>query len=143
MRRDAWVACERCSDTYWVKVYIYPKPKRRPRWHGAILALLAYAVSLIAFLYRTSRHRSPRARVVATAGFLVLILLFGGISNAVFRRAEPTSRGGPLRASHLANGLTGPLADYGSWREQVESSVNRAHDAKYDGQGDQHPHRKD
>jgi len=31
MQRDAWVACERCSDTAIVVVYFYPKPKRRPR----------------------------------------------------------------------------------------------------------------
>jgi uncharacterized protein (DUF983 family) len=30
-RRDAWVACERCSGTARVVFYVYPKPKRRPR----------------------------------------------------------------------------------------------------------------
>ena len=68
----------------------------------AVLALLAFAVSLVAFLYRTSRHRSSRAWAVATGGFLVLVLLFGGISNAVSRDAEPTSRGGSSSASHSA-----------------------------------------
>jgi micrococcal nuclease len=68
----------------------------------AVLALLAFAVSLVAFLYRTSRHRSSRAWAVATGGFLVLVLLFGGISNAVSRHAEPTSRGGSSSASHDA-----------------------------------------
>jgi hypothetical protein len=29
--RDAWVACERCSGTMRVLVYVYPKPKRRQR----------------------------------------------------------------------------------------------------------------
>ncbi len=65
----------------------------------AILALLAFAVSLVAFLYRTSRHRSSRAWAVATGGFLVLVLLFGGISNALSRNAEPTSSGGPSSES--------------------------------------------
>jgi hypothetical protein len=37
----------------------------------AILALLAFAVSLVALLYRTSRHRSSRAWAMATGGFLV------------------------------------------------------------------------
>jgi hypothetical protein len=60
-----------------------------------ILALLAFAVSLVAFLYRTSRHRSSEAWAVATGGFLVVILLFGGISNAVSWCAEPTSSEGP------------------------------------------------
>ena len=68
----------------------------------AILALLVFAVSLVAFLYRTSRHRSSRAWAMATGGFLVLVLLFGGISNAVSRHAEPTSGGGPSGASHAA-----------------------------------------
>ena len=31
VQHDAWVACERCSGTAWVVVYVYPKPKRRPR----------------------------------------------------------------------------------------------------------------
>jgi micrococcal nuclease len=68
----------------------------------AILALLAFAVSLVAILYRTSRHRSSRAWSVATGAFLVLVLLFGGISNAVSRRAEPISREAPSSASHGA-----------------------------------------
>lgn len=28
---SAWVACERCSGTGRAVVYVYPKPKRRPR----------------------------------------------------------------------------------------------------------------
>jgi endonuclease YncB( thermonuclease family) len=66
----------------------------------AVLALLAIAVSLVAFLYRTSRHRSSGAWAVATGGFLVLALIFGGISNAVARHAEPTPEGGPSSASY-------------------------------------------
>ena len=49
----------------------------------AVLALLAFAVSLVAFLYQTSMHRSSRAWAVATGGFLVLVLLLGGISSAI------------------------------------------------------------
>ena len=30
-QRDAWVVCERCAGTARVVVYLYPKPKRRPR----------------------------------------------------------------------------------------------------------------
>jgi micrococcal nuclease len=48
-----------------------------------VLALLAFAVSLVAFLYQTSRHRASRGWAVATGGFLVLVLLFGAVSNAV------------------------------------------------------------
>ena len=68
----------------------------------AVLALLAFAVSLVGFLYRTSRHRSSGAWAVATGGFLGLVLLFGGISNAVSRNAEPASSGGPSSASRGA-----------------------------------------
>jgi micrococcal nuclease len=68
----------------------------------AILALLAFAVSLVAFLYRTSRHTSSRAWAAATGGFLVLVLLFGGISNAVSRHSEPISGEDPSSASHGA-----------------------------------------
>jgi hypothetical protein len=49
----------------------------------AVLALLAFAVSLVAFLVQTSRHRSSRRWALATGAFLVLVLLFGTISNAV------------------------------------------------------------
>jgi hypothetical protein len=31
VRRDAWVACERCWGTGRAVVYIYPKPKRHSR----------------------------------------------------------------------------------------------------------------
>jgi hypothetical protein len=31
MQRGAWVACERCSGTARVVVYLYPKLKRRQR----------------------------------------------------------------------------------------------------------------
>jgi hypothetical protein len=32
--RGAWVACERCSGTARVVVYVYPKLKRRPLQRG-------------------------------------------------------------------------------------------------------------
>jgi hypothetical protein len=56
----------------------------------AVLALLAFAVSLVAFLVQTSRHRSSRGWAVATGGFLVLVLLSGTISNAVSRQSGLT-----------------------------------------------------
>jgi hypothetical protein len=34
-QRGAWVACERCSGTGRVVVYLYPNLKRRPRQRGA------------------------------------------------------------------------------------------------------------
>src|SRR5215216_1297459 len=56
----------------------------------AVLAVLAFAVSLVAFLVQTSRHRSSRRWAVATGTFLVLVLLFGTISNAVSRHSGLT-----------------------------------------------------
>ncbi len=49
----------------------------------AVIALLGFAVSLVAFLVQISRHRSSRGWAVATGAFLVLVLLFGTVSNAV------------------------------------------------------------
>jgi hypothetical protein len=54
----------------------------------AVLALLAFAVSVVAFLIQTSRHKSTRGWAVATGAFL--ILLFGGISNAISRHSRLT-----------------------------------------------------
>jgi micrococcal nuclease len=65
----------------------------------AVLALLAFAVSLIAFLVQTSRHRSSRGWAVATAAFLVMVLLFGTISNAVSRHSGLTLNEGRSNAS--------------------------------------------
>jgi micrococcal nuclease len=56
----------------------------------AVLALLAFAVSLVTLLVQTSRHRSSRGWAMATAGFLVLVLLFGTISNVVSRQSGLT-----------------------------------------------------
>jgi micrococcal nuclease len=56
----------------------------------AILALLSFAISLVAFLFQTSRHRPTRGWAMATGAFLVLVLLFGTISNAVSRHSGLT-----------------------------------------------------
>jgi len=56
----------------------------------AVLAMLAFAVSVVAFLLQTSRHRSSKGWAVATVGFLALVLLFGSISNAVSRQSGLT-----------------------------------------------------
>ena len=68
----------------------------------AVLALLAFAVSLVAFLHQTSMHRSSSAWAVATGGFLVLVLLLGGNSSAISRYAEPTSKVSPSSTSRGA-----------------------------------------
>jgi endonuclease YncB( thermonuclease family) len=56
----------------------------------AVLALLAFAVSVVAFLVQTSRHKPTRGWAVATGAFLVLVLLSGTISNAVSRHSGLT-----------------------------------------------------
>jgi endonuclease YncB( thermonuclease family) len=56
----------------------------------AILALLAFAVCLVAFLIQTSRHRSSKGWALAAGGFLVLVLVSGGISAAVSRQSGLT-----------------------------------------------------
>jgi micrococcal nuclease len=56
----------------------------------AVIALLAFAVSLVAFLFQTSRHKPTRGWAVGTGAFLVLVLLFGTISNAVSRHSGLT-----------------------------------------------------
>jgi hypothetical protein len=49
----------------------------------AVIALLAFAVSVVAFLVQTSRHKPSRGWAAAAGASLVLVLIFGGISNAV------------------------------------------------------------
>jgi hypothetical protein len=56
----------------------------------AVLAFLAFAVSLVALLVQTSRHKPTRRWAMATGAFLVLVLLFGGVSNAVSRQSGLT-----------------------------------------------------
>jgi hypothetical protein len=51
----------------------------------AVLALLAFAVSLVVILYQTSRDKPSRGWALATGAFLVVVLLFATISNAVSR----------------------------------------------------------
>jgi len=58
----------------------------------AVLALLAFAVSLVAFLIQASKHKPSRGWALATGAFLVLELLFGTISNAVSRHRRSVAR---------------------------------------------------
>src|SRR3954452_4359318 len=65
----------------------------------AVLALLAFAVSLVAFLFQTSRHKSSKGWAMATGGFLVLTLISGGISNTVSGQSVLTVSENQPRAS--------------------------------------------
>jgi micrococcal nuclease len=59
----------------------------------AILALLAFAVCMVGFLIQTSRHRSSRVWSLAAGVSLVLLLVFGTLSNAVSRQSGLTLTG--------------------------------------------------
>jgi micrococcal nuclease len=56
----------------------------------AVLALLAFAVSVVVFLIQTSRHRNARGWAAAAGASLVLVLVFGGIANAVRGESGPS-----------------------------------------------------
>ena len=56
----------------------------------AVIALLVFAVSVVVFLVQTSRHR-PSGRWAAAAGAsLALVLVFGGIANALRGESGPS-----------------------------------------------------
>lgn len=82
-----------------------------------ILALLAFAVSVVAFLIQTSRHRASRRWAVAAGSSLVLVLIFGGISNAVqgtgvpslSREAERRGDGQEFNQAHLHHDATATI----------------------------------
>jgi micrococcal nuclease len=59
----------------------------------AILALVAFAVSVVGFLIQTSRHRPSRVWAVAAGASLVLLLVFGSLSNSVSRQSGQTLTG--------------------------------------------------
>ena len=79
----------------------------------AILALLAFAVSVVAFLIQTSRHRSSRRWVAAAGASLVLVLVFGGISNAVRGESSPSPSAGQAEWN-VGQGFRQGHADYGA-----------------------------
>jgi micrococcal nuclease len=70
----------------------------------AILALLAFAVSVVAFLVQTSRHRPSRRWIMTAGASLVLVLVFGTLSNAVSRQSGLTLTGEQASASNIASG---------------------------------------
>lgn len=66
----------------------------------AILAFLAFAVSAVAFLVQTSRHKPSRNWLAAAGASLVLVLVFGGLSNVVSGQSGLTLSGEQARASN-------------------------------------------
>jgi micrococcal nuclease len=59
----------------------------------AVLALLAFALCVVAFLVQTSRHKPSRGWAVAAGASLVLVLVSGTLSNAVSRGIGQTLTG--------------------------------------------------
>jgi hypothetical protein len=47
----------------------------------AVIALLAFAISFVAFLVQTSRHKSSRGWAAVAGASLVLVILLGGLAN--------------------------------------------------------------
>ncbi len=70
----------------------------------AILALLAFAVSVVAFLIQNSRHRPSRRWIMTAGASLVLVLVFGTLSNVVSRQSGLTLTGEQASASNIASG---------------------------------------
>jgi micrococcal nuclease len=56
----------------------------------AVIALLAFAISFVAFLVQTSRHRSSGGWAAAAGASLVLIFLLGGLANWLRGEASPS-----------------------------------------------------
>jgi micrococcal nuclease len=70
----------------------------------AILALLALAVSVVAFLVQTSRHRPARRWIMTAGASLILFLVFGSLSNAVSRQSGLTLTGEQASVPDAASG---------------------------------------
>jgi micrococcal nuclease len=60
----------------------------------AVIALLVFAASVVAFLVQTSRHRPARRWAAAACASLILVLLFGGTSNAIRGEGHPGRESG-------------------------------------------------
>ncbi len=64
------------------------------------LAVLALAVSAVAFLVQTSRHKPSRRWLAAAGASLVLVLVSGTLSNVVSGRSGLTLSGGQASTSN-------------------------------------------
>jgi endonuclease YncB( thermonuclease family) len=68
----------------------------------AVIALLAFALSFVAFLIQTSRHRSSGGWAAAAAASLVLVILCGGIANALQGEGTPSRSEGQANSPNVA-----------------------------------------
>jgi micrococcal nuclease len=67
----------------------------------SVLALLAFAVSAVGFLVRVSLHRPSKVWGVAAGSSLILLLVFGGISQAIGAAGDRTLTGEQASASRV------------------------------------------
>ena len=68
----------------------------------AVIALLAFAISFVAFLVQTSRHRSSRGWAAAAGASLVVVFLLGGLANALRGEGSPSRSEGQASAPNVA-----------------------------------------
>jgi len=68
----------------------------------AVIALLAFAISFVAFLVQTSRHRSSGKWAAAAGTSLVVVLLLGGLANALQGEGTPSRSQGQASAPNVA-----------------------------------------
>ena len=77
----------------------------------AVVALLVFAASLVAFLIQTSRHRPARRWAAAACASLVLVFLFGGASNAIRGEGDPGPSGKQAPARYDATASVTTVVD--------------------------------
>ena len=68
----------------------------------AVIALLAFAISFVAFLIQTSRHRSSGRWAAASGASLVVVFLLGGLANALRGEGTPSRSEGQASAQKVA-----------------------------------------
>jgi hypothetical protein len=68
----------------------------------AVIALLAFAISFVAFLVQTSMHRSSGKWAAAAGASLVVVILLGGLANALRGEGPPSRSQGQAIAPKVA-----------------------------------------
>jgi hypothetical protein len=68
----------------------------------AVIALLVFAISFVAFLVQTSRHRSTKGWAAAAGVSLALVLLLGGLANWLQGERGPSFSEGQANAPNVA-----------------------------------------
>jgi micrococcal nuclease len=66
-----------------------------------VIAMLAFAISFVAFLVQTSRHRSSGKWAAAAGASLVLVFLLGGLANALRGEGSPSRSEGQASAPNV------------------------------------------